>query len=381
MSAAGDGIKILMVITTLDTGGAEKHLLLLCEKLRQKGHHPEIVYLKGRGSLAPEFQRIGVAAEKIAFESPLHLIRAVRSLAAKIREGAYDLIHSHLLKADFIAALASRAAGHRALIASKHNDEQILKNPIVGFVHQLISRRAVKVIVLSDHVKDYMERYGRVDREKMVRIYYGLDESAFQAGKGDQERVRQELGAPSGTAVLIMVARFAPQKDHACLLRAARLLKDEGYDFRLLLVGGDPFGAHEQEMKTLSGSLGLQDCVTFLGIRRDVPALLSVSDIFVMPSLWEGLGLVFLEAMAFALPVVANRVSAIPEIVRHEETGFLVRPGQPEALKEALARLLNDPEEAKAFGNAGRERLKTTFSLEKMVEKTVQVYTEHLEPD
>lgn len=359
-----------MVITTLDTGGAEKHLLLLSRTLIEKGHSVDVVYLKGEGSLADAFREMGVQVEKVAMESPFHLLRAPRRLSALIKNNGYDVVHSHLLKADLTAALA----GPEVLVASKHNDERALLNPVFSFVHGLISARARAVVVLSDHVGEFVRRHGRVAGEKITRIYYGLDASSFGATDEEKSRVREELKLEREVPVLTMVARFAPQKDHAALLEAARRLKLEGREFRLLLVGDDPFGRHRERMEELSCTLDLGCRVTFTGIRSDVPALLGVTDIFVMPSFWEGLGLVFLEAMAFSLPVVASRVSAVPEVVAHEETGLLTPPGDPEGLRSALARLLDDPEGAARMGGAGRRRLEEKFSLQTMCNETEKVY-------
>ena len=116
-----------MVITTLDTGGAEKHLYLLSLGLIERGHAVNLVYLKGEGSLASDFENLGMEVEKIAFESSGDLPGAVLRLAGKVRQGGYDLVHSHLLKADLVSALASTLAQPCTLIASKHNDERALK--------------------------------------------------------------------------------------------------------------------------------------------------------------------------------------------------------------------------------------------------------------
>jgi len=119
--------------------------------------------------------------------------------------------------------------------------------------------------------------------------------------------------------------------------------------------------------------------VHVLGPRKDVPALMYAIDVFAMPSIWEGFGLVLLEAMAAARPVVASRVATIPEVVVDGETGLLVRPGDPQALAEALAQLAEDPALARQFGEAGRQRLRTNFSIEKMVGDTELLYRELLD--
>jgi len=373
-----DRLKILMVITTLDTGGAEKHLSILAPELAGRGHEIELVFLKGEGSLARLFESSGIQVEKIAFESPLALPGAVARLASKVKNGGFSVVHSHLLKADLVASLSSLPAKPMVLVSSKHNDERALLNPLVSFVHGVISRRADAVIALSDHVARFVTLHGRVAREKIKRIYYGLDPEVFLSGGGSDREPAKELGLDPGVPVLTMVARFAPQKDHETLLKAARRMKDEGRSFRLLLVGDDPFGSNRKKAEAVSRALGLEDQVTFTGIRDDVPDILSLTDVFVMPSLWEGLGLVFLEAMAYSLPVVSNRVSAVPEIVEHGETGFLVPAGDAEALAAALSGLLDDPERAASMGKLGRARLELLFGTDRMVEETEAVYMESM---
>ena len=162
MNGGDKKLKILLVITTLDTGGAEKHLLLLSQGLLRKGHVLELVYLKGQGSLAPQFETLGVRVEKIAMDSMTGLPRAIFRLRKKVRQGDYDLVHSHLLKADLVAA----CAGSRVLVASKHNDERALLNPVFSLVHGILSAIPRRVIVLSDHVGRFVVRHGRVPREK-----------------------------------------------------------------------------------------------------------------------------------------------------------------------------------------------------------------------
>ncbi len=157
-------LNLLMVITTLDVGGAERHLHLLCGGLRERGHRIEIAFLKGRGALAPDFEALGIPVEKIPFESPLGFPRAVRALAAKLKQGAYQVVHSHLLKADLVAALACLTRDSGILVSSKHNDERALLNPAFSFVHGVISGKTDRVIALSDHVGRFVARHGRVDR-------------------------------------------------------------------------------------------------------------------------------------------------------------------------------------------------------------------------
>ena len=361
-------MKILHVITTLDVGGAEMHLLSQVRGQSTRGHDVRVAYLKGEGTLAEDFRRAGaIDAERV---SPLSLWSRVRWA---------ELVHSHLLKADALTAVVATLGGRRSvLVSGKHNDEQILKRPAVSYVHGILGNLPVRTIVLSDHVGRFVETHGRVPRSKQTRIYYGLDPAPFEEAAALDEkarfRARAEFDLDADEIVFLCVARFAPQKAHDVLLRAFAKAREGRNDLRLLLVGDDPFGEGRQRAEAVAAELRLGRAVRFLGIRRDVPALLGLSDVFVMSSLWEGLGLVFLEAMAAGLPVLATRVSAVPEVVVDGETGVLVAPGDPGELAAGFLGLAGDPDQRARMGLAGRRRVGERFGLDRMVAETLAVY-------
>ena len=366
-------MRILHVITTLDVGGAEMHLLAQVRGQVARGHAVEVAWLKGRGSLAPDFRAAGAGRVERA-SLPFGLLARIR--------GA-DLVHSHLLKADMLAALLALLAGRRArLVASKHNDEQVLLRAPVSRVHGVLGNLPRRTIVLSDHVGRFVERHGRVARARIVRVYYGLDPAPFERAAreapGTRGALRAGLGLRPDDVVLVCVARFAPQKAHDVLLRAFARAAREEPRLALLLVGDDPFGDGRRRAEALAAELALGGRAVFAGIRRDVPALLAASDVFVMCSLWEGLGLVFLEAMAAGLPVLATRVSAVPEVVVEGRTGLLVPPSDDRALADAMLALARDPALRARLGAAGAERVAEAFGLERMVEETLAVYAEVL---
>jgi len=147
---------------------------------------------------------------------------------------------------------------------------------------------------------------------------------------------------------------------------------------KLLLVGDDPFGDGRVKAEVLARELDLGPACVFAGIRRDVPALLAASDVFVMCSLWEGLGLVFLESMATGIPVLATRVSAVPEVVVEGETGLLVPPADVDALANGMLRLAGDPALRARLGGNGPRVVREKFGLPRMVDETIAVYREIL---
>jgi glycosyltransferase involved in cell wall biosynthesis len=367
--------RLLHVITTLGVGGAEKHLLMLASGLLGRGHEVRVAWLKGRGELAPAFAAAGLPAERLGGhpgeDGEVRPWAARRALARLVRDWRPDLVHTHLLKADALGALAVRGV---PLVSSKHNDERALLLWPVSVAHGLLARRVARTIALSDHVARFTARHGRVPPGRITRVYYGIDPEALRPRR-TREAVRRELGLPADLPVLVCVGRLAPQKDHATLLRAMTRVRG---DARLLVVGGDPFGDGEARLSALVGELGLGARVSLLGVRHDVPDLLAAGDLFVLASLWEGLGLVFLEAMAAGLPIVATRVSAVPEVVEDGVGGWLVPPGDAPALAAAVQAALDDPAARAARGRAGRARLQERFGLPRMIDETLAVYDEVL---
>ncbi len=365
-------MRILHVVTTLDVGGAEMHLASQVRGQTERGHEARVAFLKGGGTLAPDFARAGASA--------VHRVRGLgASLLPHLRWA--ELVHSHLLKADALTAVLATLAGRRScLVSGKHNDEQVLLRPWVSRVHGILGNLPQRTIVLSDHVGRFVERYGRVRPQAIRRVYYGIDPAPFERAAelepAERARGRAEFGFAEDDVVFVCVARFAPQKAHDVLLRAVHAARAAAPGLRLLLVGDDPFGDGRLEAEALARELALGDVVRFAGIRRDVPQILGLCDAFVMSSLWEGLGLVFLEAMAAGLPVLSTRVSAVPEVVLDGTTGRLVEPADPAALARGLCELASDGELRRRLGRAGRTRVRERFGLDRMVDETLAIYAE-----
>ncbi|MFT7677860.1 MAG: glycosyltransferase involved in cell wall biosynthesis [Planctomycetota bacterium] len=376
-------MRLFHLLTTLDVGGAEMHVLTQVRGQRARGHEVRVAYLLGEGTLAPDFEATGATV--------VGCVGKGLGALPKLREHLAwcQIAHTHLLRADFIGAAAALLWGKRKrLVSGKHNDEQALRRPLVSFVHGLVGRVPTRTIVLSDHVGRFIAEHGRVPESRQERIYYGIDPEPWAAARaesladsGAQRRaIRAEFGFGPDDLVLICVARFAPQKAHEILLQAFAEAREElaadGPVLRLLLVGDDPFFGYRPKAEAVANELGLIEsgaCV-FAGIRRDVPKLIAASDVFTMASRWEGLGLVFLEAMAAGLPILSTKVSAIPEVVVDGETGRLVPADDAPALAAGMLELARDPGLRKRWGVAGVQRVAKVFGLDRMVDETLEVY-------
>jgi glycosyltransferase involved in cell wall biosynthesis len=207
--------------------------------------------------------------------------------------------------------------------------------------------------------------------KKYLSIPFGVDVDRY-AGAAPVKR--QELGLREDLPVIGTVCRLVePKKGLSVLLQAVALFRDRSPSpgLQLLIVGEGP--AHSS-LREQSERLGIAPWVVFAGVRRDIPTLLPLLDIFVLPSLYEGFGIAILEAMAAGRPVIATEVGGIPEVVIHRETGLLVPPGDPTALTDAIQWMLSHPEDAKALGACGQERARRHFSIESVVRQHEELY-------
>jgi glycosyltransferase involved in cell wall biosynthesis len=370
-------IRVLQLITSLDRGGAENHLLALLTHADHEAFENEVAVLVGEGELVPVFREAGI---------PVHLLhagsrfdtRALGRLVTLLRDGRFDIVHSHLFRADIYAGLAVRRVGERRplLVSTRHNDDRFFLNPFVGIVHYLVSARQDLIIAISDHIARFTVARGVRHPARVRRVYHGIEPPVERVLEREGQRIRRELGIEADTFLVGNVGRLAPQKGQRHLIAAMPLLLERVPEAHAMIAGA---GDLEDYLRDLAIELGVAERVHVLGPRRDVPELMHAMDVFAMPSIWEGFGLVLLEAMAAGRPIVASRVATIPEVVADGETGLLVPPGDPVALADALAALAHQRDVAQRMGEAGRERLRRNFSLEKMVGDTEMLYRELLE--
>ncbi len=370
-----NSLRILHVITSLDVGGAQKHLLSLVTGLRWRGHIADVAFFKNPSMTVP-FTKSGATLYDLSARATFSPM-LVPKLASILKQGRYDVIHTHLLKADSYGTLAGVLAGTPVRIASKHNDERALLKPSAAVVHGLISRLDHRVVVLSDYVGRYVASVGRVDRGRITRVYYGLPPSSAATPEAGAA-LRAELGIHPEAPLAATVGRLTEQKGLLYLLEAMALVREQLPEARLLVVGDAQDGREEykRELLRAQARLKLEEAVLFTGVRDDVPEVMQAIDLFVMASLWEGFGLVFLEAMAAGKPIVATMVSAIPEVVEEGVTGLLVPPRDPKALSGAMVSLLADRERGRAMGRAGLSRLQERFTEERMIDEIEQLYFE-----
>jgi len=362
-------IKVLYLITELNIGGAERVVEQLATQLSRGHYNVSVACLYDPGAIADEITASGVPVVNLGMQSKWDLAAAYR-LFRLLRNKRIQILHSHLFHANLLAALVGRLANTPIIIATRHSID------IDGMGRERVNRwvRSLcdAVVAVSKEVREAELQRSRTGPSKVVMIPNGVQIETFtKISQADVEALRQKLRIHPNTAVIGTVASFNEYKGHTYLIDATVRILEQLPDTKVLLVGGGPL---RSQMEDKAEALGLLDYIIFTGIRQDIPRILSTLDLFVLPSLWEGMPIVLLEAMAAGLPVVATRVGGIPEVVEHGVTGLLVPPRDPEALAQAIIALLQDRERAEAMGQAGRARVEKYFSVERMVQQTEALY-------
>jgi glycosyltransferase involved in cell wall biosynthesis len=366
-------VRKLRVLTLVDkptvTGGAERLAAVVAMKLDPARF--ESVLCASRQTDEPlldrELEEAGIGVLALGRRSTLDLL-AWRPLVSVLRDGV-DVVHAHMFGSNVWGTVLGRLSGVPVVVAHEHT-WSFQGRPLRRFLdRELVARWADVFVAVSDEDRRKMIEVEGVDPAKIRVISNGIPSPA----NGAVTDVRAELGIESGVPVLGVVCELRAQKALEVLFEAAALLLVEFPTLKVLVAGDGPERARLEEG---ARRLGVADTVLFLGIRRDVPAVLAAVDVAVLSSDYEGSPLSVMEYMAAAKPVVSTRVGGVPELVREDVHGLLVEPRDPEALAEAVTRLLRDPALAKRLGAEGRQRQQREFSLEAMVRRIEDLYEE-----
>ena len=348
-------------------GGAEEMVLNLVKHLPDR-FEPVILCLNAAGPIGEEIRKTGVEFHVLGvtpgWRRPWELIdieRALTSLRA-------DIVHTFLLTASLYGRFAAMMARVPIIIGTEVNIYE-QKNPRHIAVERWLMAKTDRVVVSAESVRDfYIEQVG-ADPAKIEVIYNAVDWAQLAASE-DRDALRAQFGVPHGAPVAGIIARLTEQKAHVHLFEA--MAKTTGLEGLHLLVVGD--GHLRGSLETLSSSLGLADRIHFLGARRDLGNILNAIDMFVMPSLWEGVPLSMVLAMGAGLPVVATRVAGIPEVVHDGETGLLVQPAEPVLLGAAMSKLVHDAALRARLGAAAKARVLPRFGVDGYVASVTKLY-------
>ncbi|HEU6453785.1 MAG TPA: glycosyltransferase [Gemmatimonadaceae bacterium] len=362
-------LRVALLLESDGPGGAETMLLNLGEELRRRGHDVLPLGPAGRtGWLAAQFRERGFAPESYVMRHALDPACA-RQLADILRSHRIQVAHSHEFTMGVYGAIAASRAGSRHII-TMHGGRYYAERGRRRAAMRWAVRRSDALVAVSDATARDLRATLRLPHDAVAVVHNGIP---FR--EGQRATLRNELGIAEDELLLVAVGNLYPVKGHAVLLRALGELRRSGVvadvRWRLAIAGR---GEEEEKLRALATEEGLAERVTLLGFRSDVPDILAAADLFVMPSLSEGLPLALVEAMAAALPVVVSDVGGVSEVAVAGREAILVPPGDVARLAEGVSTLLSDPAARAALGAAARARAVRDFSVSTMCEAYERLY-------
>ena len=378
---------MLRVIARLNMGGPALHVAYLTAGLAERGYDTTLVagsLARGEDSMAFVADELGIRVERLPELhreiSPFRDAVAIARLALLIRRVRPHILHTHTAKAGAVGRLAALLAGdERPPIVVHTFHGHVLRgyfDPMrtAGFrlLERWLARRSTALVAVSPQVRDDLVALGIAPRERFVVVRLGIEleqrVAAEQDGRGESRRI---LGIGPDRFAVGWIGRMTGVKRTEDVLRAFRRLRDRGVDACLCMIGDGP---DRPAVERRAHELGVMRDTLFLGYQEEVAPYYAAFDAMILPSINEGTPVSAIEALAAGRPVVATRVGGVPDVVREGEDGFLVDPGDVDALAERLARLARDPELRERLGAAGRARVIPRYSVERLVDDVDRLY-------
>ncbi|MBM9538526.1 glycosyltransferase [Desulfobulbus alkaliphilus] len=363
-------INLLYVIQSLHNGGAETLAIRLAEHLDKQRFNPLVCSLHDEGPLRGQLAAQNIPHVTLAKKQgiDLPLIFRIRSL---LKAHNINLVHTHNQGPLLYTSLAAIGLRRCTLVHTEHInlEKEFSYSRKHFYLNKFLLRRADGFLSIAEHLSNYYRTCHNLSHVNFTTIHNSV--VLPDLSQSPLTSLRRELGLRGDQPLIGNISALRSQKDHATLIRAMPAVLEQTPD-AVLVIAGD--GELKQELSELARELNLGTSVRFLGYRSDVNELLLQFDLFVLSSLYEGLPLSILEAMAAGVPVVATDADGTNEIVRHDETGLLVPLQDPAALAQAMLSLLHDRPRAQAMGTAARELIRVEYNLENMIARYENYY-------
>ncbi len=384
--------KVIHVITRFDKGGSAENTFLTVQGLNKDKY--EVILIQGLAEeslMGPEetvaVERNLAEAEKSGVKvitipelvrsiQPLNDLMALFALIRIFKDERPHIVHTHTSKAGILGRWAAFFTNITIIVHTPHGHVfwgYFNKGKTACFilVERLTASITDKIITLTEQEKKDHLHFKIAPDEKFTVIHSGVDLAAFSDSRINASTMREKLGIPPEAFVVGTAGRLTPIKGQRYLLEAAALISLRKPDIYFVFLGD---GELAPELGHMASSLWINN-IMFLGWRQDVPDVMSTFDIFVLPSLNEGMGKVLVEAMALGKPIVASNVGGIPDLVTHNHNGLLFPPADAEGLAHSICVLLHDPVKRKEMGDRGKV-VAADYSAEAMIKKIDRLYGE-----
>ena len=370
-------MKICHLITSIDRGGAENHLISLIKK-QNKSSEILLIYLRGNDYWKKELETMGVKVVKIKFLKLINIIRLIKvyiELKKIILNFNPDIVHAHLSSMELLASLLKFFNPKEInLVITKHLDSFFLEasfgqNLLIRgvFIDKFIHKNADRIICISKQVKRYFTKKILLPTNKIRVIYYGVSKEYF-GKKKKFKLIDKNLNKKD--FLICCIARHVKQKSLDFLILSFAEFIKKNPNSKLLLVGNGP---ERNNLIKIAKENKVYKKIIWIKFSENIKDLLKISNVFVLPSKYEGFGMVFLEAMLTNTPVISTNISAIPEVIENNYNGILIEPDNIKQMVSALNNI-QDKKLIKKFSINSKKLLSNKFNLEAMYKKTNNVY-------
>ncbi len=366
-------IKIAYIINNLGIGGAERLLLETIKFLDKSSFDVTVYYLLPKEDLLAEFHEAGIRTKCLNMSSKRDP-RGFFRLVWELRAGRFSIVHTNLSEADVIGRFAAIVARVPVILSTDHTidswklKQNRLKTHLRFRLNRLATRFSKGIIAVAQDVKNHLVTVERIPAAKIRIITNGISIPPAASIRGSEPAAGEQT-------ILGVAARLFPEKGHEYLLRALKDAISEFQSLHLRIAGDGPL---RNALEALVAELDVATHVEFLGTVNDMNSFYKGLDIFVLPSVQEGLPLALLEAMSFGKPTIATRVGAVPEVLNSADIGLLAVPRNVEQLTVAILALARDQKRRKKMGQRARTRVLEQFSLDKAVSELEGLYNELL---
>lgn len=355
-------IKIIYILNSLALGGAEKLVLDICRNLDKEQFDISVCSVVGGGPLENEFRKLNLPVKIFEKKTKLGL-GVLWQLIGYLRKEKPQIVHTHIFGGDTWGRLAAIITRVPFIISTEHSinlDENILKK----IVKLILSWFSDKIIAVSHSVKEHSIKVEKISSKKIKVIYNGINTQKFIFKGYQQIDLDKKINA-------VIVARLEPVKGHQYFFKAMPLILEKYPNFILNIVGA---GSLEEKLKEQVKELKIENNVKFLGMKLNPEEILKQMDLFILPSQWEGLGVVLLEAQAIGLPVLTSDIPGTREVVEDKETGLLFDYENPTSIFRSVEVLFTHPELHEKIITNAHNQVENRFTINKMVNNYQQLY-------
>lgn len=364
----------MQITHDLAIGGLQRVVTTLCETIDRRAFDVQVLCLRALGPFSTEIENMGLRVTLLPQTGRTDYMSFAK-VARILRAERIDVIHTHNTQPFVDGTLGALLAGVETVVHTDHGRMFPDKKRYM-LAERMVSRFAYRVVGVSDDTARKLIHYEKIHPEKVLTIANGIDGARFTAPV-DRAAARADLGLDADSLVIGVAARLSVEKGIAYLLEALPRVVS-CFPAVVLLIAGE--GPLEAELRRMAKALGVDHHVRFLGPRTDIPLLLSLFDVYALPSLSEGLPMILLEAMAAGCPILATAVGGIPSAVQSEVNGLLVPPQDPASLAAALTRVLASPELRHRLADQARGSFRARFSAEAMARQYERLYRRQAYP-